>query len=163
MLLIAVLALPLKNIYAAYRFKPSVFTELNIGSQDVYVIGEQATYFAQKLQEYSDLNELNLVVFGPDDANEANTVLIPLYTFDRISALPEHWQLCGNKCDEEIPGQVYASAVSETGLLRRKWKVVYIQMKPFAIDGTVDGERFTCAMQLMATEAKSLFPSHIEE
>ena len=43
------------------------------------MIGEQAKYFAEKLQEYSDLNELNLVVFGPDDANEANTVLIPLY------------------------------------------------------------------------------------
>jgi len=101
-LLIAVLALPLKNIYAAYRFKPSVFTELHVGPQDVYVIGEQANYFAQKLQEYSDLNELNLVVFGPDDTNEANTVLIPLYTFDHISALPEHWQLCGDKCDEEF-------------------------------------------------------------
>jgi len=78
-LLIAVLALPLMNVYAAYRFKPSVFTEFSIGPQEVYMIGEQAKYFAEKLQEYSDLNELNLVVFGPDDANEANTVLIPLY------------------------------------------------------------------------------------
>jgi len=86
-----------------------------------------------------------------------------IYTLDHISALPEGWQLCGDLCDEEVPGQVYASAISETGLLRRKWKVVYIQLKSFAVDGTVDGERFTCAMQLMAAEAKSLFPDYIED
>ncbi|MGH1413860.1 MAG: hypothetical protein ACRBB0_10210 [Pelagimonas sp.] len=159
----AAASLPAYNYYALYRSKTEAFTEINFGKQEVYIIGQHATYMAKKLQEYSNFHGLDLVVFGPDDENEANTVLVSLYSFDAMDELPEHWQRCGDTCNEDTPGELYAASVSKVGLLARTWKITYIQMKPFAVGGTIKGEGFTCVMQLMALEAKTLFPNVSED
>ena len=121
---VAIAALPIINIYAASRTQPGAFTELRIGKQEVYVIGEHATYLAQKLQEYSDSHGSELIVFGPNDENEANTVIVSLISLDRMNYLPEHWQRCGDTCDEEAPGELYAASVSEAGLLGRNKRLL---------------------------------------
>ncbi|MCH2078416.1 MAG: hypothetical protein MK180_16330 [Rhodobacteraceae bacterium] len=88
LVLVAVLALPLKNFYASSRHNPSLFTELSFGPHEVQVIGEGATNLAEQLQKYADANDEEFVVFGPNEVNMAKTLLVVLSTFDRISELP---------------------------------------------------------------------------
>lgn len=158
--LAALVAWPAVNIYAAFRPMSQAYTELAIGKQEVHIVGDGAAYFSEKLQEFSDTHGWDLVVYGPDDENDANTAIVVLYSFDRINEkLAEDTQLCGDLCKPDSPGEVYAAGVSELGLLGRIWKIAYVQLLPFAVDGTVDGERFVCLMQLMAQEAKILLPT----
>ncbi|MCH2078415.1 MAG: hypothetical protein MK180_16325 [Rhodobacteraceae bacterium] len=48
-------------------------------------------------------------------------------------------------------------------MLSRKRKVAYVQTKHLAVDGVVSGERFTCLMEVMASEAKAVLPNYIED
>lgn len=146
----------LNNYFAATRGDFENIWEIVSPPPKIKVFGAQAEHLANEMELHAKSKGIPLTVVLPSHEDFVKTQIVFYYGHKMLEEIETQNPYCDKFCVVKDGSSLVYAAIAELGWFTRKVKVVYVNLEPLAVNGTVEGEAYECMLERAVSEIEKL-------